>query len=298
MPGENCGFYGCTNNRTSDLNRRSKNPTIPKLSYFRIPYPNEKESDETKEKKVTARNEWIRLVCRTRVRNSDLERQFNENKFYLCEIHFNPDDIDEFPTRKVLRTGSVPCRNLPKRSHDDNKLQVSRPLPIRYDHPEAGSKGYYSSFSKLVQAVQTSNILPWTYELTHEHIILALNDREYFVPRFYVKITNDFIVTCFYYGWRVPDLHMPNIQENVISNFLSVISNATICNGIESEVCGNDTISHVVPKKPTLDAHEQPFICLNMRRSKSCNIFINCELDSLCCSCKPLFKGLYLQRET
>ena len=127
----NCGFYGCTNNRTSDLDRRSKNPTNPKLSYLRIPYPNEKESDKRKEKKVTARNEWIRLVCRTHVRNSNLERQFNEDKFYLCEIHYNPDDNDEFPMHKVLCIGSVPCRNLPKRSHDDNKWQVSWPIAYK-----------------------------------------------------------------------------------------------------------------------------------------------------------------------
>jgi len=44
MPGEKCGFYGCTDNKTTDLSRRKWDPTNPKLSFFWILYPVEKDS--------------------------------------------------------------------------------------------------------------------------------------------------------------------------------------------------------------------------------------------------------------
>ena len=95
--------------------------------------------------------------------------------------------------------------------HDDSKFKVSLSLPIRHDQPEAGSRsstlsenGLYSSFSKLLQAVETPIILPWTYKLTRELIILTLIDNEYFVPRCYVKITN---FTSFRFRYRGKSLY-------------------------------------------------------------------------------------------
>ena len=79
-----------------------------------------------------------------------------------------------------------------KRSPDDSKLKVSRSLPIRQGQPEAGGRsenGHYSPFSKLGQAVETLIVLPWTYKLTRKLIILTLIDNEYFLHRFYVKIS-------------------------------------------------------------------------------------------------------------
>ena len=66
-------------------------------------------------------------------------------------------------------------------------------MPIRQGQPEAGDRsenGHYSPFSKLGQAVKTLIVLPWTYKLTRKLIILTLIDKEYFVPRFYIKIAN------------------------------------------------------------------------------------------------------------
>ena len=72
-------------------------------------------------------------------------------------------------------------------------------------------KNYYASFANLMQAVQSSTISPWTYELVPKDIIFTLADKEYWVPQFYVKITNDFIDTCFYFGWRALDVSIRNI---------------------------------------------------------------------------------------
>ena len=101
-------------------------------------------------------------------------------------------DIDEVLTDNVLRTWSIPHRNV-KISPDDSKLKISRSLPIRQGQPEAGGRsenGHYSPFPKLGQAVKTLIVLPWTYKLTRKLIILTLIDNEYFLHRFYVKITN------------------------------------------------------------------------------------------------------------
>jgi len=88
----------------------------------------------------------------------------------------------------------------------------------------------------------------------------------------------------------VPDVSIPHIQENAVRKFLDVISNATICSGVESSVSVNDTVSHVIRKTPTVDPNEQSYISHTVRSNKSCSIFIEHELDSFCRSCKSLMK--------
>ena len=287
MPGENCGFYGCTNNRTTDLSRRRKDPSISKISFFQIPSPNERDSEETKEKKITARNEWIRIVCRTRVRDSDLDRQFKENKFYLCETHFNPSDIDEFPTRKVLRTGSVPSINLPRKSLDDGEVKEERRSLVR----DLSLKGKYTSFSKFIKGVETSKIHPWSYEVTDRQVNFTLADKEFWVPRFYVSIYDEFSVAGFYYGWRLPDINVPEIQQYGVTKFLSSIDSASVCDGLPAGFTGNNTLNHVVPQRPSHDETALPFLCKNFVRSKACTILLQNKCSALCSPCESLIEA-------
>ena len=82
MPGENCSFYGCSNSR--------KNPTV---SFFKIPTVKSSDSEFTKEKKLRARAEWVRILTKTRVLDADLQRQLDGNSIHICEIHFKEEDI-------------------------------------------------------------------------------------------------------------------------------------------------------------------------------------------------------------
>eukprot|EP00794_Sanderia_malayensis_P002273 gene2273-2612_t len=291
MPGENCGFFGCTNNRTTDLSRRNKDPSISRISYFRIPCPSEKDSEETKLKKLTARNEWIQIVCRTRVKDSDLDRQFKNSKFYLCEIHFSPEDIEEFPTGKILRTGSVLCRNLPTKSHDGSTDKETRRLVVRCDQPVPGeNSSSYSSFQKFTKAVESSNIYPWEYQLDNDHVTFTFPDENFWVPRFYAKITSEFNVTCFYFGSRVLKTSLHDIQKCVVREFLTIIRNSSICDGLTIDVSGTDIVRHTVPRRPTSNKSDLPFSASDVKRSKNCGIFVECNEGTLCSACQVVVK--------
>ena len=62
-------------------------------SFFKIATVSDKDGEGTQNKREEAQAEWIRIVCTTRVKDADLERQFRANTFHLCEIHF---DLDEY----------------------------------------------------------------------------------------------------------------------------------------------------------------------------------------------------------
>ena len=46
------------------------------------------DSNFTKEKKLRARAEWVRILTKTRVLDADPQRQLDRNKTNICEIHF------------------------------------------------------------------------------------------------------------------------------------------------------------------------------------------------------------------
>lgn len=81
MPGANCAFYGCPTSR----NR--------KLSLFKIPSIGATDGDYTKALKENARKEWLRLILRTRQMTPDLKKRIEENKVFICELHFKPECI-------------------------------------------------------------------------------------------------------------------------------------------------------------------------------------------------------------
>ena len=82
MPGENCSLYGCSNSRRT-----------PNVSFFKIPTVNSSDSDFTKERKLSARAAWIKVVTKTRVLDADLQNQLDRNTVHICEIHFKEEDI-------------------------------------------------------------------------------------------------------------------------------------------------------------------------------------------------------------
>ena len=81
MLSENCSFHRCSNSR--------KNPTV---SFFKIPRVKSSDSEFTKQKKLPARAEWVRILTKTRVLDADLQRQLNGNSIHVCKIHFKEED--------------------------------------------------------------------------------------------------------------------------------------------------------------------------------------------------------------
>ena len=67
-------------------------------------------------------------ILRTREEKSDLKERFAKNNVFLCEHHFEQDNIDTFSfndaqgrdkVRKKLQTGSLPTLNLPVKTLDN-----------------------------------------------------------------------------------------------------------------------------------------------------------------------------------
>ena len=82
MPGANCAFYGCF--------RRGRK----KISLFKIPVVSARDGDHVKSLKQNAREEWLRLILRTREMTPDLKKQIESNNIHLCELHFKPECIN------------------------------------------------------------------------------------------------------------------------------------------------------------------------------------------------------------
>ena len=81
MPGRNCAFFGC--------------PTSQKhgLSLFKIPATRNDDSEHTVALKTKAREEWLRLILRTRELTAELKKRIEASNLYVCELHFKPDCI-------------------------------------------------------------------------------------------------------------------------------------------------------------------------------------------------------------
>ena len=79
MGGGNCAFYG--------------SPTSGKhnLSLFRTPSVSASGSEHTNELKRKAREEWIRLILRTRETTKELKKEIEANNIFVCELHFKPE---------------------------------------------------------------------------------------------------------------------------------------------------------------------------------------------------------------
>ena len=81
MPGANCAFYGCPTRKSH------------KLSLFRLPTVAAADGEHTIPLKQKAREEWLRLILRTREQTPDLKRRIEESNIYVCKLHFKPECI-------------------------------------------------------------------------------------------------------------------------------------------------------------------------------------------------------------
>jgi lipoate synthase len=81
MGGGNCAFFGC--------------PTSGKheISLFKIPTVKVSDGEDTKESKQRAREEWLRLILRTREMTPELKKRIEKNNIFICERHFKAECI-------------------------------------------------------------------------------------------------------------------------------------------------------------------------------------------------------------
>ena len=82
MPGANCAFYGCFSSGRK------------KISLFKIPVISVRDGNDVKVLKQNAREEWLRLILRTREMTPELKNQIEKNNIHICELHFKPECIN------------------------------------------------------------------------------------------------------------------------------------------------------------------------------------------------------------
>ena len=81
MPGRNCAFFGCATSQKHGL------------SLFKIPSLCDDDGEHTVALKTKAREEWLRLILRTREMTPALKKRIEANNIFVCEVHFKPDCI-------------------------------------------------------------------------------------------------------------------------------------------------------------------------------------------------------------
>ncbi len=72
MPGRNCAFFGCPTSQKH------------KLSLFQIPVVSAKQSEYTAAIKKKSREEWLKIILRTREMTPELKTRI-DNNIYVCE---------------------------------------------------------------------------------------------------------------------------------------------------------------------------------------------------------------------
>ena len=78
MVGQNCALYGCSTSRRHEGR-----------SLFRIPVCGAGDGEETTALKKKAREEWLRVLLRTRQVTADLKKRIEANNIFFCDLHFN-----------------------------------------------------------------------------------------------------------------------------------------------------------------------------------------------------------------
>ncbi|CAK8674782.1 unnamed protein product [Clavelina lepadiformis] len=97
----NCCIPGCT------YNSKSKN----KRSCFAIRRPDFARTDkERRHREVLTR---LILSLRDSSKDDNIKWLLHKENAYICESHFNPDDIIVYSNRKALKCGRLPAYNLP-----------------------------------------------------------------------------------------------------------------------------------------------------------------------------------------
>ena len=98
MPGQNCSIFGCGTCRNQK-------------EYGLFKLPNGQTEADTK-----WRREMLNIITKHRIVDDKLKEKINENKIWICQKHFDDDQIYFYPTRKTLKEGALPKKNLPVKS--------------------------------------------------------------------------------------------------------------------------------------------------------------------------------------
>ena len=78
---------------------------------YEVPVPDKINDESTKSTK-----DPINIILKYCLKDQYLIKRMQSYKLYICQIHFTPDQIYIYPTRKMLKESALPTLNLPWKS--------------------------------------------------------------------------------------------------------------------------------------------------------------------------------------
>ena len=209
MPGENCSIPGCGVCRGRNIYKG--------IAIFQIPQKKEGDAGQNK-----WRSDFLAKIGRET--DADFSAQIAKNHVYACERHFDPNDYNVFPTRKKLKYGAIPSKNLPQKSIE-TKRTTREPPKVREFVPPTQSSDCYGSFRELCSRVKSLKSLShWT--ITKENgLRIEKPSDQYVLPEVCIYVDEDLNFLVQVLGWRLPKTAaMLSLYESSMKNLVKIWS--------------------------------------------------------------------------
>eukprot|EP00112_Aurelia_sp_Birch-Aquarium-sp1_P015696 Seg3501.1 transcript_id=Seg3501.1/GoldUCD/mRNA.D3Y31 product="hypothetical protein" protein_id=Seg3501.1/GoldUCD/D3Y31 len=191
--------------------------------------------------------------------------------------------------RKTLRPGAIPTKNLPTKSHPTVACVERRHINIVKDAQEE-KKFAYKSFQNLKQGLQKlrSN---WVVSEHESFVNLQLFDKELAVPKFHLKIDEDFELHIAVFNWKLPlnnflyNTFRKSLKYSKLAEVICDVEETKICDGISKQEAKASAIKHVIPKALNFD-DTLPYQFGQFFRAKTCQVFQSKEdCSPMCIDC-------------
>ena len=255
MPGAHCAIEGCGTCRNQK-----------EYGIFFIPSKKKKDPFTVK-----WRSEVINIITRDRVVNTELKENLKREKncVWTCQRHYDDKDIYFYPTRRLLKDGVLPHKNLPEKSIP--KTVVAERSTSAIEKREASSasllskveepKSTYKDFNDFMNRAKLLKLNSWNVSFTNnDYVLFSLVKQGFVLPNYEVYVLPELSIIVRVFGWQVPASHpiftSHRLDCTTISTFLKELVKMDVCPGLVKADGDYDHLAkHVIPMayNPTLN---------------------------------------------
>ena len=197
-------------------------------------------------------------------------------------------------TKKKLRIGAVPTRNLPKK----NEEKVSRRVIEKKNNNPLLRTDFGSLDEILLDAMMFKPPPDWNFLVKSDELIFSKLEDGMKIDQFTVRVNTGLNFSISYFGWKIPDDHiiykdsMRSIRNIAMNRIMEILSASGKCQGVVHKDYTGELICHGVPVENVSDLDEEtlvPFKSNNVFRTKDCEIFGSFSWK--CSSCEQFDKS-------
>ncbi|XP_065061651.1 uncharacterized protein LOC135688649 [Rhopilema esculentum] len=298
MPGSNCAIYGCGACRTKKYKE---------ILIFKLP---KAVDDETKR----WRNEILNVITRDRVIDVGLREQIREDRVYICEQHFRPDQLYYYNNRKTLKEGAIPTVNLPEKSLPNqpqgcrSESQIAKREILRFSSHSTAAP-CYTDFKQFIKRVGDLK-LDIEIKASTNSCYIAKKDIQYTVPKFEIVVEENLSFAVRVFGWLLkPSCSFLKqsgctFKNLTLSTLMKDLQTAVLCSGINTrigfEYQNKSMIHHVVPMVVSCMSSsmvETPLKQQEYLRATSCEVLLQDEGQCLPCKSKEQYEAKQKKRK-